>query len=99
MGKQSKKKGKKLDKKEHKAKLQERRERVEEQLDSNNHYFQDDYDSRDRITASTIFEGDRVWFHDKRSDEEDTNTRRGLVRKIEGDFFYIQPIGFLSSKR
>ena len=82
MGKPSRRKGgnKKLDKKEHKALQQDRRRERSEHDDS-----KEEEEDRLDYTSKLFFPGDRVFFYDGRSDKEDPNTYRGIVREVVGD--------------
>jgi len=86
MGKKSRKGGKKGDKKAHKEKVQERRSRVEEHLDYGDAYDDDDDgvgDSDRDAPFDPFLEGDRVWFWDaETSNDDDPNTYRGIVKTI-----------------
>eukprot|EP00934_Nitzschia_sp_Nitz4_P003879 Nitzschia sp. Nitz4//scaffold167_size49223//10984//18384//NITZ4_007032-RA/size49223-processed-gene-0.31-mRNA-1//-1//CDS//3329538266//3869//frame0 len=100
MGKQSKKKKTKQDKQAHKAKVQERRERIIEGTTQNTTNDEaDEHDNGDtKLNKWTILEGDRVWFEDTRSDPNDHNTRRGLVKEVNVDshgrvsHYSVQPL-------
>lgn len=98
MGKKSRKKGGE-DKKSRKEKLQERRERVEEQLANN---FSEDINDDDRITEHSVLPGDIVWFdkeeyeyYNRGYDNPDPNDYRGVVREVSPALCKVQPISHI----
>jgi len=98
MGKQSRKKSAKKGSKEHKAKVNERREKREEHIDNNNNEYDNDDEYQERgdgadegyqthgnsyIYAQTIMEGDRVWILTATKNEnEDEDDDPGMRRGI-----------------
>lgn len=94
MGKKSRKKGGE-DKVSRKEKLQERRDRVEEQLATNTATAQHD-DTTIAINEHTLLEGDIVWFdkeeYEHYNDDSDPNEYRGIVHKVSPSVCKVQPL-------
>ena len=99
MGKKSRKKG--GDKKSHKAKVQERRERLEEQQLLGAASASADNDEG-YIDELTILVGDLVWFDREEYEyynggynNPDPNIWRGIVRECSPPVYQVQPIANL----
>lgn len=94
MGKKSRKAGKKGDKKAHREKIQQRKDRVEDHLDQIEPYdgAAEDTNLTDGNTYVRPFlEGDRVWFWSRQnSNHDDHGTYRWIVEDVEEpDIFLV----------